>query len=269
MDPDEALRRLRSILLELEEGLDEELGEATYRDVEDDVSTLIDVFSGLDNWLKKGGFLPKDWARVRDNHLQTSVAHCTQEERGTNEDQQGGSSGGARDDRGSAAQREHQRMLGGVQERRDESEPVAHEQDPGAARQGAEGEGPGGSLTNTPQLNTGPAVRRAFCFVCNDPIAGPKGYDMTLMYDIQLSISQMACPLCQFWARLIAPGGWVTRAEHDSGPARSYRWRRGWSVSAVRRFEMDETKRRRRRGYVLNTVNVEAAFRAQTDWVVP
>jgi hypothetical protein len=59
MDPDEALNKLRSILRELEERL-----ETGFTNAEDDVSTLIDVFQGLDDWLKKGGFLPKDWERT-------------------------------------------------------------------------------------------------------------------------------------------------------------------------------------------------------------
>lgn len=72
MDPDEALREIRSIIAEHEEAQDsEELGDDD--DNEDntahesiDVPRLIDLIDGLDSWMMKGGFLPKSWADARD-----------------------------------------------------------------------------------------------------------------------------------------------------------------------------------------------------------
>jgi len=62
MDPDEALAELRA------------LAEKTISlDVADEMQQL---FSGLDEWLSKGGFLPKDWESGYDKaHADT----CTVE----------------------------------------------------------------------------------------------------------------------------------------------------------------------------------------------
>lgn len=62
MDPDEALRMIRRLLDEITEDLDA----AHSADVEEidaaNVSQLVDVARGLDEWLSHGGFLPVAWA---------------------------------------------------------------------------------------------------------------------------------------------------------------------------------------------------------------
>ena len=47
MDPDEALRKIRELI-----------NDGDSADIE-----LVHLFDGLDQWLSKGGFLPKDWSR--------------------------------------------------------------------------------------------------------------------------------------------------------------------------------------------------------------
>lgn len=55
MDPDECLKRLKAAL---------EVG---------DWDIVAQSFSDLDEWLTKGGFLPKDWAKARGAHYLTSM----------------------------------------------------------------------------------------------------------------------------------------------------------------------------------------------------
>ena len=60
MDPNEALRQLRArftIIDRLLAGLESD--EKYIRN--GDLSELIDLFQGLDEWLSKGGFLPDAW----------------------------------------------------------------------------------------------------------------------------------------------------------------------------------------------------------------
>lgn len=52
MDPDTALETIRALV----KGYQDEEG-ITGRDV----TTLVETVAGLDEWLTKGGFLPKDW----------------------------------------------------------------------------------------------------------------------------------------------------------------------------------------------------------------
>lgn len=51
MDPDAALKRIRELI-----------NDGDSADV-----MLIDAFQGLDEWLCKGGFLPKEWRSGLDN----------------------------------------------------------------------------------------------------------------------------------------------------------------------------------------------------------
>lgn len=61
MDPNEALRNCRRIANSLVEKMDAD------EDLESlpvhKVNQLIESFQGLDQWLSKKGFLPKDWER--------------------------------------------------------------------------------------------------------------------------------------------------------------------------------------------------------------
>jgi hemerythrin len=60
MDPNETLKRIRELLTELEDG-DEEMSD----EMSCLVSDLAEHWDGLDAWLRKGGFLPADWAKGR------------------------------------------------------------------------------------------------------------------------------------------------------------------------------------------------------------
>lgn len=56
MDPNEALRRLRELILTQSEGKDPQY-------LADTLEDIASSFNGLDNWLSGGGFLPKAWER--------------------------------------------------------------------------------------------------------------------------------------------------------------------------------------------------------------
>lgn len=53
MDPDEALRQLREEAARILEAADNE--------EEADATRMAELFQGLDEWVVRGGFLPKDW----------------------------------------------------------------------------------------------------------------------------------------------------------------------------------------------------------------
>jgi len=57
MDPDECLRRLRLAAARVREEMNKGFG----GDPMDDVSDMVDHFEELDGWMKKGGFVPRDW----------------------------------------------------------------------------------------------------------------------------------------------------------------------------------------------------------------
>lgn len=61
MDPDSNLERTRELIAEMIEKLD-----AEQPIDEDDVNTLVEHVQALDNWIRRGGFLPAAWAG-RDN----------------------------------------------------------------------------------------------------------------------------------------------------------------------------------------------------------
>lgn len=54
MDPDKALDDLRRLMADEDNGIPQEVYEA---------------FTGLDNWLNRGGFLPHDWAHRRSDSM--------------------------------------------------------------------------------------------------------------------------------------------------------------------------------------------------------
>ena len=60
MDPNEALRYIRK----LTENIKNTIAEGIAPDP-DSVNELADTWTGLDEWMSKGGFLPKDWAAGR------------------------------------------------------------------------------------------------------------------------------------------------------------------------------------------------------------
>jgi hypothetical protein len=58
MDPNENLREIREITKELDSG-----SYLSSREVELKADRLVSLVMGLDEWLSKGGFLPKEWER--------------------------------------------------------------------------------------------------------------------------------------------------------------------------------------------------------------
>jgi hypothetical protein len=56
MDPTEALKQLRALMVE-----------ATRGDCEGNLSEIVELFNGLDTWLTKGGFLPSQWTPTTRN----------------------------------------------------------------------------------------------------------------------------------------------------------------------------------------------------------
>lgn len=63
MAPDVALAKLRELV-------DDGAAEVAKEEPNEEqvtwlLTTFVDVFDGLDQWIKKGGFLPTDWQRNR------------------------------------------------------------------------------------------------------------------------------------------------------------------------------------------------------------
>jgi hypothetical protein len=64
MDPDEVLKQLRE-LVEKITAISDDHFIANVANSEFDIATeMADKFHDLDDWLKSGGFLPKDWFSV-------------------------------------------------------------------------------------------------------------------------------------------------------------------------------------------------------------
>ena len=59
MDPDALLARLRLLALSAEKSRN------------DDVRGLAEGFKDLDEWLSRGGFVPRDWSRAERRHPPT------------------------------------------------------------------------------------------------------------------------------------------------------------------------------------------------------
>jgi hypothetical protein len=55
MDPNETLDRLRELT---------DFGD-THEDVERTLDEVSDLFTAMDDWLSRGGFLPDDWRKNR------------------------------------------------------------------------------------------------------------------------------------------------------------------------------------------------------------
>jgi hypothetical protein len=62
VDPDENLKRQRELRAEIVEILDDEDGRRRAF-LDDQASELADLHAGLDEWLSRGGALPRAWAR--------------------------------------------------------------------------------------------------------------------------------------------------------------------------------------------------------------
>ena len=60
MDPDAALARIRELAAEIIQIFDDD---ESYEYAEAEANEIAETFQGLDNWIKGGGFLPKDWRR--------------------------------------------------------------------------------------------------------------------------------------------------------------------------------------------------------------
>jgi hypothetical protein len=59
MDPNAALKEIREIVKDPDSNLDSgRVGT---------LSRLIDLIDGLDGWISKGGFLPRDWQKLAKN----------------------------------------------------------------------------------------------------------------------------------------------------------------------------------------------------------
>jgi hypothetical protein len=64
MDPDAALERLRELASEITGRTDGESYD--YMEITADLGNeLAETFENLDEWIKKGGFLPKEWKSER------------------------------------------------------------------------------------------------------------------------------------------------------------------------------------------------------------
>jgi hypothetical protein len=55
MDPNETLRQLRKAFADMDNATDRDDFEIATREAQD-------LFEALDNWLTRGGFVPRDWA---------------------------------------------------------------------------------------------------------------------------------------------------------------------------------------------------------------
>jgi len=63
VDPNEALDIIRDVMEKLRTAIDENEEEdfiLSFQEVAE-LSEMVDVWEGLDNWMKGGGFLPHDW----------------------------------------------------------------------------------------------------------------------------------------------------------------------------------------------------------------
>lgn len=64
MDPDANLEEQRSLSESILEALDVDEDEEVDMDaVRDDANRLAELVQALDQWISRGGFLPKDWRR--------------------------------------------------------------------------------------------------------------------------------------------------------------------------------------------------------------
>lgn len=73
MDPNAALQRLRELMQEIREYLDENCDEENdkqnapvFQEFTELANEAVDVWDGLDEWMKKGGFVPSDWNSGRE-----------------------------------------------------------------------------------------------------------------------------------------------------------------------------------------------------------
>jgi hypothetical protein len=64
MDPDVALARLQATMPKLRAWVEAEewhVSPADLHEHDDDLTTVVDAFEALDEWLARGGFPPKGW----------------------------------------------------------------------------------------------------------------------------------------------------------------------------------------------------------------
>jgi hypothetical protein len=70
MDPNEALRLIRAYIAQMREEDTPPGGIGTSPTFVQHARDLAETFEGLDEWLSKDGFLPRDWEAEEDKH------HC-------------------------------------------------------------------------------------------------------------------------------------------------------------------------------------------------
>lgn len=63
MDPSATLEEARKVASRLVEGIDNDRYDGAPAQLENDADKLASLFFSLDEWLSKGGFLPKAWER--------------------------------------------------------------------------------------------------------------------------------------------------------------------------------------------------------------
>lgn len=62
MDPDKTLEEIRALVLKMQEDFNS-TAEGSNGIDQDEAYYLTELIDGLDEWIKKGGFLPKAWRR--------------------------------------------------------------------------------------------------------------------------------------------------------------------------------------------------------------
>lgn len=62
MDPDKTLEEIRALVLKMQEDFNS-TAEGSNGIDQDEAYYLTELIDGLDEWIKKGGFLPKAWKR--------------------------------------------------------------------------------------------------------------------------------------------------------------------------------------------------------------
>ena len=71
MDPEAALREIRTAVAALKERFDASDQDFEHMDpdelvtIAEDTNELLDLIDGLDQWMSRGGFLPTSWAQER------------------------------------------------------------------------------------------------------------------------------------------------------------------------------------------------------------
>lgn len=70
MDPEAALKQIRSLVESIKECIDEHddinnMDRDNLEALAGEADELVNTFDGLDQWMSRGGFLPRSWAEGR------------------------------------------------------------------------------------------------------------------------------------------------------------------------------------------------------------